>query len=321
MAKQKNKFNSLGKYLRHYYTYYQKQIILVYRREEKSNWGNRCLYLSPRYSPLVQYNHRSLLDDEVVIEYDNKDKRLNERLASRVRVKLRADKLKYAVWSSGNKSQHIHIICKDYNPSNRELFKKTIMRYYGTFYYDEKNDKIYEEYAPGRIKLFPDLGLASSNHLIRAEFGVHEKTQDNKSLIYKDYEYPCRSKIPNEIFEEYVKSMEISVYTRVGMGTSELAEHSIVKDLMDTVKFQKGMNDGRERVMFALIHILKPKYKDNKQGLVDLLDEWYKYCSTQGRKMDKFDIETKVNYHWNRNYRISLQTLKNIMAEVGGSIS
>ncbi len=320
MAKGKDKFNSLGKYLRHYYVYYQKQIVLVYRDEEKSNWANRCLYLSPRYNPLVKYNHRTLLDDEIVIEYDNKDPSLNERLSRRVTKKLARDGIKYAKWDTTNKSKHVHIITKNYNPSNRELFKKTIMRYYGTYYYDKLNDKIYDEDAPGRIKLFPDLGLAGSNHLIRAEFGLHEKTQDEKTLIYKDKEYPCRSRIPIDVFDEYSKLVERSVYTRIGQNTSELAEHDIVKNLMDTVKFQKGLNDGRERVIFALIHILKPKYKDNKQGLIDLLDEWYKYCSTQKRKMDKYDITAKVNYHWNRDYKITINTLKNIIAEVGGTI-
>lgn len=319
MAKKKANFTGLNNYLMEYYNKYQKSIIVVYRGDASGSWAKRCLYLSPKYSPMVEYNHRQILDDEIVIEYDNEDVKLNSRLADKVSAKLRADGILFSKWHSGNKSEHIHLIVKKYDLANKELFKKAIMKHYGTYYYDEVNKIIYDKYRDGLTKLTCDLRLSGANHLIRAEYGLHEKTGEKKRLLWKSADYPKRSKIPVSVFEKYTASMERSVQTKLGLNIDP--EHDIVKNLMDTVKFKEGMNDGRERVMFALIHILKPKFKPgNMEGLVSLIDSWYNYCSTQRRKMTRIDIQNKVRYHWTKDYRVTINTLKKIMDEVGGTI-
>ena len=54
----------------HRYMKYQPSIMLCYRPTLKNGWGDRCLYLSDEYEPKKKYNHRSVLDKEVVIEFD-----------------------------------------------------------------------------------------------------------------------------------------------------------------------------------------------------------------------------------------------------------
>ena len=67
---------TLSWWLRRYYKL-QDDIIVVYRPTLKSWWGDRCLYKSEEYIPAKQYNHRSILDKEIVIEFDQEDKKLN----------------------------------------------------------------------------------------------------------------------------------------------------------------------------------------------------------------------------------------------------
>jgi len=292
------------------------EIVLVYRGELTENWSKRCLYLDDKFHPTLGYNHRSILKNEIIFEYDEDDMELNKRLADRVIDKLKQDKIPYSKWHSGNKSTHVHILIRDYDVRNPSLFKNAIMRHYGTFYMDE-NKHIWNEDKEGRTKILPDLRLSAQNHLIRAEYGIHEKTQDYKSPIFICPDYPCKSKVPIHVFEKYQHAQERSVVQRMSQKTSDLSEHDVVKKLLDTVQFKEGMDDGRERVMFCLIHILKNKF-DNKEDLGAFLYEWYRY--TSGFKMSEEDVRRKVRYHWEKSYTITESYLRRIIDEVGGKI-
>ena len=298
----KKNYKSLGQYLNYYYTYCQKDIVVVHRGDTKEGWAKRCKYLDPDYQPLCPYNHRTVLDCEVVIEYDYDNVELNKKLVNLVCDKLKKDKIEYAKWFSGNKSSHLHFMIKAPSVKNLSLLKNTIMKYYGTFYRHEPTGAVYNrrENAPEEhvVKLLPDLRL-SSPHLIRAEYGVHEKTQLTKKLINKTPNYPVQSILPNEIWAEYEKAQKFSMSVRMGMQTKDHSQSDVVKKLLDTVQFKKNMDDGRERLVFMLTHILKPKYK-NKDELGDFLWEWYHYSG--GYQLSEQQVRSKVNYHWFKDY-------------------
>jgi ribosomal protein S7 len=314
---------TLGSFLRYYYRYCQNNIVLVYRGKREDNWSKRCLYLDSNFHATLGYNHRTIMDCEVIFEYDEPDPKLNERLVAKVINKLKVDNIKYARWFSGNKSQHVHILLKSYDVRNPALFKNVIMRHYGTFYIDDKNN-IWEKEGVGRRKLYPDLKLASTGHLIRAEYGIHEKTQDNKELIFMSKEYPCKSKLPMHIFDQYQKAQELSVKQRVNQTVAQVAESETVKKLLNSVLFREGMNDGRERIMYQLIQVLKHKFKpkgeEGKKQLTNLMWDWYKYSSTQGLKMTQEDVRRKVVYHWSHHWPVTEQSLKKTIEEVGGTL-
>lgn len=308
-------------YLNWYYNNCQKNIVLVSRGTKEDDWAKRCLYLDEKYSPKVKYNHRSILDCEIVIEYDIDNQQLNERLARLVCERLRSDNIKYAMWSSGNKSAHVHFLIKLGKPKNLSLLKTTVMKYYGEFFYDKDSNKIYKHkndvpqgVEPQRI--LPDLRLAGT-HLIRAEFGVNEKTQKEKSKIISSDNYPCLSVLPNNVWELYENAQKFSVAIRIGQQTKDLFKTDVVKMLTDSVQFKDNMDDGRERVMFALIHVLKGQYK-NQDDLADFLYEWYTYSSNQAPQMSYQDVLNKVKYHWSRDYRITESYLKRLIEEVSG---
>jgi len=319
----KIKTRTLGSFLRWYYNNCQKNVVLVYRGELEQNWSKRCLYLDDNFHPMLGYNHRTIMDNEIVLEYDEDDSKLNERLVAKVITKLNTDGIKYSKWFSGNKSIHCHFILKDYKVSNKPLFKNVIMRHYGTYYVDD-NNTIWEQPKEGRKKIYPDLRLASTGHLIRAEYGIHEKTGDFKELKFISPEYPCKSKIPIEIFEKYQSAQERSVRQRVSQNVAEVAQSETVKKLLNSVLFREGMNDGRERIMYQLIQVLKHKYKpDGDKGrdeLTKLMWDWYKYSSTQGLKMTREDVRQKVVRHWSRDYPINEKSLLRTIEEVGGTL-
>jgi hypothetical protein len=277
------------------------------------------MYLDSKYSPKVSYNHRSVLDCEIVIEYDLPNADLNARLCAKVIERLNADNIDYMLWSSGNKSSHCHFLFKKPQVMNLGLLKTVIMKHYGEFFYDEKNNMIFNsrEHAPQDAqRILPDLRLASS-HLIRAEFGIHEKSQKHKELLKFSKRSPCLSILPQKIWDAYEQAQKNSVAIRIGQQTKDLFKSDVVKMLMDTVQFKENMDDGRERIMFAMIHVLKPQYKD-VDTLADFLYEWYTYSSNQAPQMSYQDVLNKVKYHWSRNYHITEPFLKRLIEEISG---
>jgi hypothetical protein len=107
------------------------------------------------------------------------------------------------------------------------------------------------------------------------------------------------------------------VAIRIGQQTKDLFKSDIVKMLLDTVQFKENMDDGRERIMFALIHVLKSQHK-NTDSLADFLYEWYTYSSNQAPQMSYNDVLNKVKYHWSREYHISESFLKRLIEEITG---
>lgn len=320
MAYKKN-FNALVNYLNWYYLNCQKNIALVYRGTAEENWARRCQYLGKDYHPKVPYNHRSILDCEVIIEYDQDNAHLNELLANKVIQKLKNHRVSYAKWFSGGKSSHVHILLKVDKAKNLSLLKRAFMKYYGTFFLNEQTEQIYDriEDVPPTVtakRIVPDLQLCGA-HLIRAEFGIHEKTQYNKELYSASPKFPELSIIHNDIWREYEESQKFSVSVRMGQQTKDISESALVKQLLDTVNFKENMDDGRERLLFMLTHVLKSKYKCH-EDLGDFLWTWYNYSG--GRSLDEATVRGKVKYHYYRSYPSANweQKLKELLEELIG---
>ena len=286
--------NTLTTYLTKYYKY-QDKILLCYRENEGVPWTNRCFYLDEKYNSRTPYNHRSILNNEIIIEYDNKDKEENIRLTKLVRTNLDKDKVKYMVWDSGNKSIHIHILVDLKNATNIPLLKKTFIRYYC------------------RDLPIPDLQLCSSNHLVRSEYGIHEKTGRKKELIYRHPEYPCINDIKPLIWDNYSDSRRESLARKIVNNSTEITALKGFKYLVTAHEFKEA-EDGRERALFMLIHILKPQYKDKKAELISFLQDWYHYSG--GYKLTPKQIENKICYHWSREYNITERYLNEFLESI-----
>ncbi len=308
------RLRTLTGFLNWYYDNQQEEIMLVYRHSPDTNWSNRALFLSEQYNPTTPYNHRSVLKNEIVIEYDFEDKALNKKLADLVCERLNEDNIKYAKWSSGNKSYHVHFIIAPKKCKNVSLLKNTLMRLYGTFYKDNQTGHIYKnKNKPDMERLLPDLRLASDNHMIRAEYGVHEKTEEQKKPLSKSPTYPCASRVPERAWPLYINQQKAVVMRKLSTQANDVTDLPGFKYLASSHLFREA-EDGRERAMFIIIHAIKDQWKNDKQGFTKYIQEWYRYSG--GHKMSEYDIAQKIHYHWNRSYPIE-NALNELLESLG----
>ena len=285
---------TLSTYLNKYYEI-QKDIPLCYRSSEKAWWNDRCLYLDEKYSDTKKYNHRMILQQEVVIEFDTENHEDNFKYVDTISKRLIKEGIKYSLWHSGNKSYHLHFFVSTKQATNIRLLKKSIMRYFSE-----------------GLPVLPDLQLAG-NHMIRAEYGKHEKTGKNKNLIRQSHGYPKLCELPQGVWNRYRDEMEKVQKWRMSMSVNDLADSKIIKELLDTTNFDK-LGDGRERIVFVLSNILYTKY-DEKE-LVQLLTDWYKY--TNGRKLSRGQIAYKVRRAYKKPYKISERYILELLEELKG---
>lgn len=295
---------------------------MVHRGTKEEGWAKRCMYLDSKYSAKVPYNHRSIMDREIVIEYDYEDASLNVRLAKLVVESLKKDGIDFILWDSGNRGAHVHFLFKGPMPQNLGLFKTTVMKHYGQFFYDEAKNLVFRNKVdcsnsePKR--LLPDLSL-STLHLIRAEFGVNEKSQRSKTIMTSSKGSPSLSALPSKVYEEYEQAQKNSLAIRIGQQTSDLYKSDIVKMLLDTVQFKENMDDGRARVLFILAQILRPKYRKEGKSmdeLVDFMYEWYVGSSTQPPKLSRQQVSDQVKRP--KDYTITEAFIKRKIEEITG---
>ena len=270
--------NSLSGYLSEYYKYH-KDIVLIYRDNNNKGYPRGIKYLGEGYNPLTKYNHRIILPNEIVIEYDLDDKEVNKKYANIVASRLRKDGFKLSKWDSGNKSVHVHLLINLREVSNPSVLKRVLVRYYT------------------KGLTVPDLQLCSPNHLIRAEYGLHEKTGKCKSLIFKDSDYPYISEIPQHIWDLYRIEMIKQSNRMVTVDTTKFQELPGIKFLFKTEEFKK-LEDGRGRAILLLVYVLKHKF--TLQETQEYIWLWYKYSS--GAKLDKVKVYNQVKYYYSKNY-------------------
>jgi len=268
----------------------------VYRENEDSSW-KRSVYLDTSYNPHTPYNHRSILNCEVVIEFDDDDKAVNKKLADEVCKRLSKDNIGFSKWFSGNKSVHVHFLIDVGEATNLTALKRVILKHYS-------------EGIPN-----PDLQLCS-DHLIRAEFGLHEKTGKYKTLIYKTKDFFLKSRLPQIIWDKYCDEMYTLSRRRLSTDLKDIEHSEVFKKIMDTAWYSTTVNDGRETMLYIIIQVLKKKY--TKEDMIDYLWAWYKY--TKGTKLSRNDIVMKVHYHYSKDYVVSESLLLRKLEEFGGKL-
>lgn len=282
-------------YLRLYRTM-QDKIMLVYREKPEDTWGHRHLYLSEKFSPKTPYNHRSILYNEVVIEFDSGTPKENRKWANQVADRLSEAGLEYAKWDSGNKSTHVHAFINAKNCPNLSLLKSSFMRHF----------------CQG-LPSNPDLRLSSDNHLIRAEYGVHEKTGKKKKLLYRTAKYPFINEVPKEVWDYYGQERQRLLKRKLTMTTKDLTQHEAIRFLMDSTNIREKVKDGRSRILFLLVSVLREKMPlpELEQFMVD----WYRY--SDGRKLSESKIREHVQYIAKKKYTVTENTIYKYCEEIG----
>jgi hypothetical protein len=251
-------------------------IEVVCHPHERISWGrNRKIYDGVFD---LEYNHRSILNSEVVFDFDDSDCKKNETNSLIVCQRLLEDKLNFSYWSTGNKGYHIHTLWNNFDKiSNPVSMKKIILKHY----------------ADG-MKI--DFQLAGK-HLIRAEGGLNEKNlvkMRSKSLIY-DNQGIRWNNFTEEIMNKYKqKLVEDSAKKILKSNESDVPNKKLGMLLNGEIKIQ----DNREKILFFAIHQLKKSHEFEE--VCSTLCSWYRYSG--GHKLSDSQIKSKVRYHWNREY-------------------
>jgi len=277
---------------------------VVHHPNEDSYW-KRAEFGSPSYDRTTPYNHRTVFPSEIVIEYDNEDKRLNYKLAQRVIRKLANDGISYSMWFSGNKSTHIHAFFDMQQPENRRVLKRSILLKYATIHHRGTKYK-------------PDLNVASQNHLIRAEHGVHESTGRQKSFIDEHVSFPKINRVPMHVWEyynDYMKEHQVGSDDYDEDLVDAVAQHDGFKWMLNPENV-KSAGDGRKRGLWFITNILRwTKYQDQPEKLKNFVKWWYKEAG--GRKYSEHDIEQKVDASLEKDYTPGFRFMNELLSDMG----
>ena len=198
-------------------------------------------------------NHRECLPDEVVIDCDFKAEWVRVKVGDR----LKETELAYSFWDSGNKGCHAHIYFNGLGLltyEDRKIMKKLITKYY--FGDMIKSCKI-------------DTALVS-RHMIRSEYGKHEKTKAYKSFITADRELE-KNDIHANILDKFkeTKAAYLAAKSRVKSPSTPDNPPECVKFFLGD-DF-KGAKDGRKMALFVLTSWFKEISMDDDEILDNLL--------------------------------------------------
>jgi len=269
-------FKTTKEYLDHY-TKSGVKVEVVYHPHSRISWGRNRKWYDGDMD--CEYNHRSILNDEIVFDFDSAVKETNDVNAQKVMKLFDEQKINYTAWKTGGQGIHIHTLWKNlYRVSRPSIIKKTILKMYG----GGKN---------------VDYQLASK-HLIRAEWGLYDKTypahEYHKTLIV-DKNGLTYNELPKFIFKAYIRDVKKDfVKDLKKLGKTDSKDENVQKLMNGEIK----VKDGRERVMFYLIHKLKVLY--DYEDVVKKVQSWYSYNG--GHKITTNQIRNKVRYHWNKDY-------------------
>lgn len=291
--------NTFAKCIKKYVGYTDEPLLLVFHPQEDSYWNVRHLYGKEGFNPFIRYNHRTIFSNEVVIEFDDDTPAVNRKHADTVFT--RAKKLGFypSKWSSGNKSTHVHFFFQKTQGATLSLLKGILIKHL----------------CKGLPS--PDLKLTSDGHLIRAEYGVHEKTGKTKQPISISKHYPTPSPIPVEVWQTYSQERYRLLNITATEISSNLVEHGAIQFLLDSANVRELVGDGRERIMWLLINVLKKNME--RKELVHFIKEWYKYAN--GNKLDSKSIENKIDYQYRKSYTITVFTIYKVCQEIGLDVS
>ena len=182
----------------------------------------------------LDYNHRNVLENEVVLDFDNEDIETNYREMTDVSEKLRSKGIKHSVWFSGGRGYHIHVLWAGVESFKDRRLIKEIIHDYISFGYILDTQVIH-------------------NHLIRMEWGLYEKKfQDDivKTPLYHIEDHFVENEIPSSI---------VSVYVNKRLRALAPAKRRLPKrtDVPPCVKYFLsdkfvGKKDGRRRALFIV---------------------------------------------------------------------
>lgn len=208
-------------------------------------------------------NHREVLPSEVVFDLDTECQKRQKLYLNKLITKLDRGKYTYDSYHTGGKGSHTHTFWEglaQLSTEDRSLMKECILN---AFF--NKRERVYAGV---------DYQLCT-RHLVRAEYGLHEKTLNRKLPISSNGDRHKFNKIPAKAKIEYMKrkmdKKERAKIVRSGTGISRAAFPCVTTLLSQDFAKNK---DGRKRALNILSCYF---YKNVGDKGINTIKEWNDY--------------------------------------------
>lgn len=222
----------------------------------KTKYWYHCKFPSEEFNKRIKLKgetiHRIIMHDEIVIEtdltswYDNKI--INEGVVD----KCLSEMWSFKSWTSGNKSFHTQLFFPQLNNIKSPYKLKIAKEHFIKWFFDNNVED-----------LKVDLGLCG-NHLIRAEYQLHEKTKRNKIPIV-EHETDEPNKLPIDVLKSYNKEIQ-------SINSYKYTIKTNIRMPCITKLTSISLQDGKKRVLFILASHFKSTM--DKFKLISFLNNW-----------------------------------------------
>lgn len=236
----------------------EKEVVRVaFHANQRSKWE----YADTQNMRSRKYNHRDVLPDEVVLDFDEEELSANIYWSNKVSEQLHRLGVKHSLWTTGGKGTHIHTFWEGLDEVAEPRDLKNLLA----------------DWMIEGISVKVDRQLMGK-HLVRFEWGHYEKALPDKKFkepVHAEDHFKY-NKIPGPVFEKYKKNVVDYALRRLRW------KHSGVKYKYETPCCMKYIasdefaqhKDGGKRAMFVMA-----SYYSNlpNEELGPLLSRYNKY--------------------------------------------
>lgn len=248
--------------------------------------------------------HRIVFPDEIIIELDHPERKWNDYYAELIMKRLRRMKFSYSHFTSGGKSNHIHMFfpqIRRMEVHQRLLFKKLLIFFIcaGLMQKAEVDNNMFMK----------------TRQMIRMELTEREDGKGQKLLLgYKNY---GENEIPKFIFKEIENQKRIEKERRekwkkeadVKKGTPWPLEEKCIKYILSETFAHT--RDGRKNALF----ILASYYL--KKGLQPV-EAYCKVKRWNDYNLNRYFTDNQIRYQVQRKpYRLGLRTYESFLYQMG----
>lgn len=284
--------------------YYQARTILhggelriAYHYSPKSVW-NHHTYKGTGYDPKLDYNHRTVLASEVVIDFDHPETKENKRLfEEELLPKLQKGLYNFSAYTTGGKGIHVHLLFPEllkYDSVARKAIKTLFIK----------------GLCKGFSK-FLDYQLCG-NHLVRLELTNNENTYNKKQkelLLWNDgFDF---NSLPGWVLDDYELAVEeekkIVMIPRTDKSIPDCVNYLLNEDF-------RSLGDGFKRASFGIASYLLGVGFD-KGDVYNMLLKWDGYVNKQ--PFGKEAIKRLVDYHSTNPKHVGVKYIHNLLKELG----
>ena len=254
----------------------------------------------------LQPGHREIFKDELVIEGDLPDRAVNFNNSEWISARLVRLGFEFKKYTSGNKSLHHHLFFPELlilSDGDGYQVKERLLRYIFECMSASAHCRDCKTEDCKLRKMGIDLQL-TKKHMIRVEFGLHEKTDRRKILLE---EKEGRNLVPKFCL------VKVRKYKPLTGKQVMLSDKKCITFLQSPNIFGEKV-DARERILFVLAAIHKSSGKDSNKTL-DALINWNR--EILGGHFIESKINSTVRSVYLSNIAPGCSYIKSILKDIG----